>query len=1073
MGNCQPVNMFTSRNKEFQSVMPFPNDGTEVSQSGKKRKLSPQKTNKTAPSPQSDEVTVRKLPASADPATATESGKHQKFGDAGKGNDETFTAKSGDGSTVGGSADGGYLQTESQQRRERMADCEFECSRITSYLFVGGYHIATNREILRQNGITHVINCSAAVVENAFIHDTSLKYLSLSMVDGRQDDISWFLCEVVQFIMKARAVGGKVLIHCEKGISRSCSYAIAYRMWATGDKWKACFDYVKKGRSVCSPNTAFTCNLIELGELLGKDAARTGAGGNLLFRCAYHLPHDPKTAVLKMCRTADSRKIMVPATSLLDPKGVFVIRTVSSNDASVQKSADQHRLFLWQGAEATDGTAKRAEGLAKKMHGVLTTTDKVEWVKQGEESFEFLSYLIDDGAFSSTDNSLFDDLYDYPPSEEQTLQSMRQMEADHTRNNSDPFKVPTPARESSIKGFAEFSPGPLSRESSMRSQPVYQSQLSRESSVRSQPVYQLSRESSMPVPMYQLSRESSTRRGSGVGTVDLQALMARRASGNTFVMTDATSKETITTVSTSTAGPRSASRTRIDSSESPSASANNSRRNSDAVTPFTRIPSIQLSSIEENRTSAENTPPAGVLPMGSPIETSANARRKLIPELSLAPKGTLLQMQRVSEGDINSSDPSSSRLNSSRDHSARDPGSSEVRGASAVTPLSLQKQLSGGSAKITLPTLSLQKALSPKPADLALNLSTPTKSSPNMSAMGSKVGSKVTLALGTLSPEADSEPPMLQRQGSEEKIKPRLTPAIMPSTSADGSPRSGSRPTSAVGSGHSPMTERRLSGGAASLMALGRGTSSNSNSAANLHGVLPLKVLERSPSNERHPQDVGLPRGPTPIEDLISPRDHTYSHATNLLLPVHADPAYLQRSTSQHSVAALVKPMLFQAVPREMPDVPRPGKRAPSGSPVVRYEWQGMGVYDDEDLDEVRCRVLCYFAAHFRCTYNYFGVPSSTVIMGAGLAVHSAVPEQRAQDLGGLGLPRARGGHRDGRGRGRAQRGECAPLGGEGAARRGALREHCGQPPADQRGRNRRDVSSVVHCFAPVCGGVI
>lgn len=54
------------------------------------------------------------------------------------------------------------------------------------------------------------------------------------MLDGRQDDISWFLCEIIRFIEVGRHGRHKTLLHCEKGISRSCSYAIAYLMWASG-----------------------------------------------------------------------------------------------------------------------------------------------------------------------------------------------------------------------------------------------------------------------------------------------------------------------------------------------------------------------------------------------------------------------------------------------------------------------------------------------------------------------------------------------------------------------------------------------------------------------------------------------------------------------------------------------------------------------------------------------------------------------------------------------------------------------------------------------------------------------
>jgi protein tyrosine phosphatase len=127
-----------------------------------------------------------------------------------------------------------FQLTEGQIRRGRMADCETECSQITRDIYVSGYYVAGRLDILKANNITRIINCSSAVVENHFIGIEGMKYLSLNMVDGRQDDISWFLCEVIQFIISAKKAGERVLVHCEKGVSRSCSFVIAYRLWATG-----------------------------------------------------------------------------------------------------------------------------------------------------------------------------------------------------------------------------------------------------------------------------------------------------------------------------------------------------------------------------------------------------------------------------------------------------------------------------------------------------------------------------------------------------------------------------------------------------------------------------------------------------------------------------------------------------------------------------------------------------------------------------------------------------------------------------------------------------------------------
>lgn len=127
-----------------------------------------------------------------------------------------------------------FSNTEGQNRRELIASCEDECSLITDFLFVGGIKVASSKEILTEKNITKIINCSLCAVDNVLESDDQFTYLSLNMLDGRQDDISWFVCEVINFIELARRDKCKVLLHCERGISRSCSFAIAYIMWAAG-----------------------------------------------------------------------------------------------------------------------------------------------------------------------------------------------------------------------------------------------------------------------------------------------------------------------------------------------------------------------------------------------------------------------------------------------------------------------------------------------------------------------------------------------------------------------------------------------------------------------------------------------------------------------------------------------------------------------------------------------------------------------------------------------------------------------------------------------------------------------
>lgn len=179
-------------------------------------------------------------------------------------------------------------------------------------------------------------------------------------------------------------------------------------LFLLGEKWKTAFDYVKLRRKIASPNTAFTCNLIEIGDLLHGGAENA----TLLFRCAYHAPFDPCTAVLKLCRNLQTRRILVPATSLLCPKGVYVIRAVRDGN---------NYLFLWIGKATSLNTLHATERLANLMNGVFSLTNMIVKIYQGAETEDFLSFLLKDGPYSDESEHIvkFDDFFDFPPTDEE------------------------------------------------------------------------------------------------------------------------------------------------------------------------------------------------------------------------------------------------------------------------------------------------------------------------------------------------------------------------------------------------------------------------------------------------------------------------------------------------------------------------------------------------------------------------------------------------------------------------------------------------------------------------------
>ena len=64
------------------------------------------------------------------------------------------------------------------------------------------------------------------------------------------------------WIEDAAKKGGKIFIHCQQGVSRSSTMAIAYLMWKNNAEYKVTHEEVKSKRSISNPNPGFLTQLI-------------------------------------------------------------------------------------------------------------------------------------------------------------------------------------------------------------------------------------------------------------------------------------------------------------------------------------------------------------------------------------------------------------------------------------------------------------------------------------------------------------------------------------------------------------------------------------------------------------------------------------------------------------------------------------------------------------------------------------------------------------------------------------------------------------------------------------------
>lgn len=138
-----------------------------------------------------------------------------------------------------------------------------DISQIDNHLFIGNRHAAKNLCLLKEHGITHVVNCADELehyVENYESND--IKWLFLPMLDcSYEGDVESYIPHAIPFIDDAVTNNQKVLIHCAAGISRSSSITIAYLMHKYNLRYERAFSRVKSKRSCCRPNNRFVTQL--------------------------------------------------------------------------------------------------------------------------------------------------------------------------------------------------------------------------------------------------------------------------------------------------------------------------------------------------------------------------------------------------------------------------------------------------------------------------------------------------------------------------------------------------------------------------------------------------------------------------------------------------------------------------------------------------------------------------------------------------------------------------------------------------------------------------------------------
>lgn len=89
------------------------------------------------------------------------------------------------------------------------------------------------------------------------MYPKDFKYKVLRISDSPGENIGRHFEEIVQWISKAMDQGGKILVHCWSGVSRSTTIIMAFLMYKLALTYDSALLTVRKARNVVYPNPGF------------------------------------------------------------------------------------------------------------------------------------------------------------------------------------------------------------------------------------------------------------------------------------------------------------------------------------------------------------------------------------------------------------------------------------------------------------------------------------------------------------------------------------------------------------------------------------------------------------------------------------------------------------------------------------------------------------------------------------------------------------------------------------------------------------------------------------------------
>jgi len=140
-----------------------------------------------------------------------------------------------------------------------------ECQQIIPGLWLGPFIVSKSMEMLKELQITHIL-CIRDAKEAFSVKPRfpeHFNYMVLDVEDTEEQNLIRLFPGAKNFIEVAIQSGGRVLVHCNGGISLSPAFVVMFVMQHFQMSWEDALHMVQNRRYCISPNGGFLCQLKE------------------------------------------------------------------------------------------------------------------------------------------------------------------------------------------------------------------------------------------------------------------------------------------------------------------------------------------------------------------------------------------------------------------------------------------------------------------------------------------------------------------------------------------------------------------------------------------------------------------------------------------------------------------------------------------------------------------------------------------------------------------------------------------------------------------------------------------